>query len=242
MRIRRVTVGLLLISAAALSAQDNQAQQDWAQLQRYRQANAELRPVRRGENRVVFYGNSITEGWARHFDAMFPGKPYIGRGIGGQTTPQMLVRFRQDVIALKPKVVVILAGTNDIAGNTGPITLERIEGNMASMVDLAHTHGIRVVFASILPVSDYNRFKAMPDSQFPGSGKLPWSEFVRTIAVARILMPASVVRLSAGRAEMSEAAELQKSMARESRTEAPQWAALFLKGDWERALAALEGM
>ncbi len=155
MRIRRVTLGLLLISAAALSAQDNQAQQDWAQLQRYRQANAELRPPKKGESRVIFYGNSITEGWARHFDAMFPGKPYIGRGIGGQTTPQMLVRFRQDVIALKPKVVVILAGTNDIAGNTGPSTLEMIEDNLASMAELATSNGIRVVLSSVLPVYDY---------------------------------------------------------------------------------------
>jgi len=155
MRIRRVTLGLLLISAAALSAQDNQALQDWAQLQRYRQANAELRPPKKGESRVIFYGNSITEGWARHFDAMFPGKPYIGRGIGGQTTPQMLVRFRQDVIALKPKVVVILAGTNDIAGNTGPSTLEMIEDNLASMAELATSNGIRVVLSSVLPVYDY---------------------------------------------------------------------------------------
>lgn len=155
MLIPRVTVGLLLVSAAALSAQENQAQQDWAQLERYRQANAELKPAKRGENRVIFYGNSITEGWARHFDEMFPGKPYIGRGIGGQTTPQMLVRFRQDVIALKPRVVVILAGTNDIAGNTGPSTLEMIEDNLASMAELATSNGIKVVLSSVLPVYDY---------------------------------------------------------------------------------------
>jgi len=152
---RRVTAGLFLISSAALSAQENQAQQDWAQLERYRQANAELKPAKRGENRVVFYGNSITEGWARYFAEMFPGKPYIGRGIGGQTTPQMLVRFRQDVIALKPKVVVILAGTNDIAGNTGPSTLGMIEDNLASMAELATSNGIKVVLSSVLPVYDY---------------------------------------------------------------------------------------
>ena len=151
-----MTAGLLLISSAALSAQDNQSQQDWAQLQRYRQANAELRPAKPGERRVIFYGNSITEGWARHFSEMFPGKPYIGRGIGGQTTPQMLVRFRQDVIALKPKVVVILAGTNDIAGNTGPSTLEMIEDNLASMAELATSNGIKVVLSSVLPVYDYS--------------------------------------------------------------------------------------
>jgi lysophospholipase L1-like esterase len=103
----------------------------------------------------VFYGNSITEGWAQFFPAMFPGKPYIGRGISGQTTPQMLVRFRQDVVALKPKVVVVLAGTNDIAGNTGPSTIEMIEDNLASMTEIAKANGIRVVLSSVLPVYDY---------------------------------------------------------------------------------------
>ena len=100
-------------------------------------------------------GNSITDAWARHFAAMFPGKPYVGRGISGQTTPQMLVRFRPDVIALKPAVVVILAGTNDIAGNSGASTLEMIEDNLASMVDLAKANGIRVVLSSVLPAYDY---------------------------------------------------------------------------------------
>src|SRR6185503_10435476 len=99
--------------SATLGAQTPPA--DWAALNRYRQANAELSTA---ENRVVFMGNSITEGWAKSFGTLFPGKPYVGRGISGQTTPQMLVRFRQDVVALKPKVVVILGGTNDIAGNT----------------------------------------------------------------------------------------------------------------------------
>jgi len=128
---------------------------DWANLERYRAENAALSPPRAGEHRVVFMGNSITEGWAKHFGAMFPAKPYIGRGISGQTTPQMLVRFRQDVIALRPAVVVILAGTNDIAGNTGPATLEMIEDNLASMVDLAGANGIRVVLASVLPAYRY---------------------------------------------------------------------------------------
>ena len=128
---------------------------DWANLQRYRTANAELAPPAPGENRVVFYGNSITDGWARWFPSMFPGKPYVGRGIGGQTTPQMLVRFRQDVVALRPKVVVILAGTNDIAGNTGPSTLEMIEDNLAGMTEIAKANGIRVVLSSVLPVYDY---------------------------------------------------------------------------------------
>ena len=128
---------------------------DWAYLERYRADNATLGPPRPGENRVVFMGNSITDGWAKYFPTMFPNKPYIGRGIGGQTTPQMLVRFRQDVIALKPAVVVILAGTNDIAGNTGPSTLEMIEDNLASMAELARANGIQVVLSSVLPVYDY---------------------------------------------------------------------------------------
>jgi lysophospholipase L1-like esterase len=100
-------------------------------------------------------GNSITDGWARYFPQMFPGKPYVGRGISSQTTPQMLVRFRQDVVALKPAVVVILAGTNDIAGNTGPSTLDMIEDNLMSMTEVAHANGIRVVLSSVLPVYDY---------------------------------------------------------------------------------------
>jgi lysophospholipase L1-like esterase len=136
-------------------AQDEKLRNDWANLQRYREANAKLSPPVNNENRVVFLGNSITDGWARYFDTMFPGKPYIGRGIGGQTTPQMLVRFRQDVIDLKPKAVVILAGTNDIAGNTGPSTIEMIEDNLASMAELAKANGIRVVLSSVLPVYDY---------------------------------------------------------------------------------------
>ena len=128
---------------------------DWANLERYRAANAELPPPGPGEQRVVFMGNSITEVWAKYFPVQFSGKPYIGRGISGQTTPQMLVRFRQDVIALKPAVVVILAGTNDIAGNTGPSTLEMIEDNIQSMSELARANGIRVVLCSVLPVFDY---------------------------------------------------------------------------------------
>src|SRR5438105_3473850 len=100
-------------------------------------------------------GNSITDGWARFFPVMFPGKPYVGRGISGQTTPQMLVRFRQDVVALQPAVVVILAGTNDIAGNTGPSTIEMIEDNLMSMTEIAKANGIRVVLSSVLPVFDY---------------------------------------------------------------------------------------
>ncbi len=126
---------------------------DFGELARYRAADAALTPPAPGENRVVFFGDSITDIW--HLDEYFPGKPYINRGIGGQTTPQMLVRFRQDVIDLHPKVVVILAGTNDIAGNTGPMRLEDIEANYASFADLGRANNIRVVFSSVLPVHNY---------------------------------------------------------------------------------------
>jgi lysophospholipase L1-like esterase len=132
--------------------------QDWPNLARYRQANAELPPPAEKEQRVVFMGDSITDLWVHpEFGGFFPGKPYIGRGIGGQTTPQMLIRFYPDVIALQPKVVVILAGTNDIAGNTGPMTLVETENNLAAMAELAHANGIRVVLSSVLPVSNYPR-------------------------------------------------------------------------------------
>ena len=130
-------------------------QNDWPNLARYRDANAKLAAPAPTENRVVFMGNSITEGWAQYFPTMFPGKPYINRGIGGQTTPQMVVRFHQDVIALKPKVVVILAGINDIAGNTGPSTLEMIEDNLQAMTEMAKANGIRVVLCSVLPAYDF---------------------------------------------------------------------------------------
>ena len=131
---------------------------DFGELSRYRAANATLSALAPGENRVVFFGDSITDAWP--IAESFPGKPYINRGIGGQTTPQMLVRFREDVINLQPKVVVILAGTNDIAGNTGPMTLDEIEANYASLAELASAHNVRVVFSSVLPVHNYT-----PESQ-----------------------------------------------------------------------------
>ncbi len=144
-----------LPTTAKLVGQENELLNDWGSLTRYRDNNARLGTPQPGEHRVVFYGNSITDVWAGYFDSMFPGKPYVGRGISGQTTPQMLVRFRQDVIALNPAVVVILAGTNDIAGNTGPSTLAMIEDNLISMVELAEANGISVVLSSVLPVYDY---------------------------------------------------------------------------------------
>jgi lysophospholipase L1-like esterase len=138
------------------TAHDKQLLTDFGWLARFQEDDLKLGTPASGEDRVVFMGDSITQGW--HFtgaDGFFVGKPYINRGISGQTTPQMLVRFRQDVIDLKPKVVVILAGTNDIAGNTGPETLEQIEENLASMTDMAAANHIRVVLCSILPAFDY---------------------------------------------------------------------------------------
>jgi lysophospholipase L1-like esterase len=126
---------------------------DFGQLARYRDANAALKPPAPGENRVVFFGDSITDIWK--LDDYFPGKPYINRGIGGQTTPQMLIRFRQDVVDLGPKAVVILAGTNDIAGNTGPERIEDSEANYASMSEVARANHIAVIFSSVLPVHNY---------------------------------------------------------------------------------------
>jgi len=127
---------------------------DWAQLDRYRIENANLPPVASGEQRVVFYGDSITDSWG-HGKDFFPDKPYFNRGISGQTTPQMLVRFQQDVVHLQPAAVIILAGTNDIAGNTGPETPEMIEDNFASMAAIAKYYDIKLIFASILPAIAY---------------------------------------------------------------------------------------
>ncbi|NLX66693.1 MAG: acylhydrolase [Bacteroidales bacterium] len=129
--------------------------QDWANLERFREENAQLGTAKVCDDRIVFMGNSITQGWKERVPEFFTGRPYINRGISGQTTPQMLLRFRQDVVQLWPKVVVILAGTNDIAGNTGPSTLEMIEDNIHSMTELAQAHGIQVVLCSLLPAYEY---------------------------------------------------------------------------------------
>ena len=136
-------------------ASEKRLHNDWAYMSRFREANKNVKPPKPGEKRVVFMGDSITEGWEPSDPGFFTGKPYIARGISGQTTPQMVLRFRQDVIDLKPAVVVILAGTNDIAGNTGPMTLEEIMGNIASMAQLAKANGIQVVLSSVLPAYDY---------------------------------------------------------------------------------------
>lgn len=129
--------------------------QDWACLKCFQDSNSLVQPPAKGEDRVVFMGNSITIGWLHLNPEFFAGKPYINRGISGQTTPQMLIRFRPDVINLKPKVVIILAGTNDIAGNTGYTPVETIFGNIVSMAELAKANGIRVVLSSVLPAYDY---------------------------------------------------------------------------------------
>jgi len=129
--------------------------QDWANLKRYQAENESLAAPSKNEKRVVFMGNSITQGWKSADPDFFETNPYICRGISGQTTPQMLIRFQQDVVKLQPKVVVILAGTNDIAGNTGPSTLEMIMDNLSSMASIAAAHNIKVIMCSVLPAYEY---------------------------------------------------------------------------------------
>ncbi len=149
-----LTLFLIFISIKGFS-QDEQLKTDWANLKRYASENQELKAPAKAENRIVFMGNSITEFWKVTDSSFFINKHYIDRGISGQTTPQMLVRFRPDVLALRPSVVVILAGINDIAENTGPISLENIYGNIISMIQLARVNKIRVVISSILPANAF---------------------------------------------------------------------------------------
>jgi len=134
---------------------ENSFAQDWANLERFQEENAVLLVPDSTQQRVVFMGNSITEGWINMRPEFFEGKPYVNRGIGGQTTPQMLLRFRRDVIDLKPSAVVILAGINDIAGNTGPSTIDMIMDNLISMAELATANQIKVIFCSVLPAKDF---------------------------------------------------------------------------------------
>ena len=142
--------------------------QDWPNLERFKKENMMLGNPKKGEKRIVFMGNSITQSWLDHSPEFFKKNNYINRGISGQTTPQMLLRFRADVIELQPKAVVILAGTNDIAGNTGPMTLEQILGNIISMVELAKANNIKVVLSSVLPAHDYAwRPGLHPDKKIP---------------------------------------------------------------------------
>jgi lysophospholipase L1-like esterase len=139
---------------------------DWGGLTRYGSENAELGAPAPGVDRVVFLGDEITEMWGRGKTQFFPGKPFLNRGISHQTTPQMLVRFRQDVISLKPKVVVIQAGSNDLAGYSGPATQGTIAENFMSMTELAQANGIRVVLSSVTPVCDC--FRTLTDRRPPG--------------------------------------------------------------------------
>jgi acyl-CoA thioesterase I len=159
---------------------------DFGQLARYRDANAALKPPEPSENRVVFFGDSITDLWK--LEDYFPGKPYLNRGIGGQTTPQMLVRFRQDVVALHPKVVVILAGTNDIAGNTGPMGLADIEANYASLAELARANQVALVFSSILPVHNYTPKSQDFFAQRPAEKILALNRWLRDYCAANGLV------------------------------------------------------
>ena len=153
--MKKQTILCLMLSFLGLTITSKIKAQDWPNLEKYKNANAELPAPSEEENRVVFMGNSITEMWIGTHPEFFKEHPYVNRGIGGQTTPQMLLRFRQDVINLNPKVVVILAGTNDIAGNTGPMTLEQIHDNILSMVELAKANGIKPIVCSVLPAYDY---------------------------------------------------------------------------------------
>ncbi len=156
-----ICTGFFLFLTPSLKAQKDSVKDelnqtnDWPNLRRYRSENAKVTPPTANENRVVFMGNSITDAWINVSPDFFKGKPYLDRGISGQTTPQMLIRFRQDVIDLHPKVVVILAGINDIAGNTGPSTVEMIEDNLKSMAQLARANGIKVVMCSVLPAYSF---------------------------------------------------------------------------------------
>lgn len=165
MKNLKLTVGIILLT---LIMMESTYSQDWANLNRYKLDNENLNLPDPGEKRIVFMGNSITEGWSQHHPEFFIDKPYINRGIGGQTTPQMLIRFRQDVIDLKPTIVVILAGTNDIAGNTGPMTLEMIRNNIISMSEIAQANGINVIISSVLPAFDYTWKPGLnPDKKIP---------------------------------------------------------------------------
>ncbi|TMM57500.1 acylhydrolase [Maribacter algarum] len=155
--MKKIKILLMTGILATLGCTTTKAQQhqDWPNLAQFQEANATLEDPAENEDRVVFMGNSITIGWINSRPEFFEGKPWINRGISGQTTPQMLIRFRQDVVTLKPKVVVLLAGTNDIAGNTGPSTLEMIIDNIKGMAEIAHANGIKVVLSSTLPAYDY---------------------------------------------------------------------------------------
>lgn len=170
MKTMKLSIALFVLTIFTMN---NSFSQDWPNLERFAEDNTKVGMPTANENRVVFMGNSITIGWINTRPEFFKDKPYINRGIGGQTTPQMLLRFRPDVIDLKPKVVVILAGTNDIAGNTGPATLKMIVDNMKSMAELATANGIKVIISSVLPAYDYPwRPGLKPNEKIPALNSL----------------------------------------------------------------------
>ena len=152
--MKYIKLSLTIIYLSIIMINSSYAQ-DWANSNHYKDDNKELGLPSQGVNRIVFIGNSITESWGSMSPEFFSGKPYINRGISGQTSPQMLIRFRTDVIDLKPKIVIILAGTNDIAGNTGLATLKMISDNIFSMAELAKINGIKVILSSVLPAFDF---------------------------------------------------------------------------------------
>jgi acyl-CoA thioesterase I len=166
--------------------------QDWNQLGRFHQANEELKKQPVDPSRVIFLGDSITDFWK--LEEYFPGKPYVNRGISGQTTPQMLVRMYPDVIELKPAAMVLLAGINDVSGNTGPSTAEMVEQNIMAMTDLAQHHGIKVILCSLLPVSDYPYLKQQsgPQTAASGPGRGPFPR----IRMTEGHPPADIVKLN----------------------------------------------
>ena len=148
------SIAVIIILISTTFSQENK--DDWPNLKRYQSDNKNVKKEKNKNPRVVFIGNSITEGWDWHYPEFFnKNKNYINRGISGQTTPQMLVRFRQDVVDLNPDIVVILAGINDIAENTGPSTVKSITDNIISMSEIAVANNIKVILSSILPASDF---------------------------------------------------------------------------------------
>ncbi len=190
MRMRiLIALALACTAAAQTPAPARGSLSDVANLRRYAADNEKVVRPAPGEQRVVFLGDSITDFWGRRYGKFFPGKPYINRGISGQVTPQLLLRFRQDVIALEPRVVVILAGTNDIGGSLGPVAPDAVHNNIMSMVDLARAHHIAVVLCSLTPVCDYigpqtdkrpmDKLKAMNDwlKQYAAQNKIPYVDY-----------------------------------------------------------------
>jgi lysophospholipase L1-like esterase len=167
---------------------------DWNQLGRYHKANQELEKQPADPKRVVFMGDSITDFW--RLEEYFPNKPYVDRGIAGQTTPQMLVRMYPDVIDLKPAAMVVLAGTNDISRNTGPETAEMIEQNIMAMTELAQFHGIKVILCSVLPVSDYPFLKQSREPQ-PPAPAFPGRPPMRRMKMTEGRPPADILKLNA---------------------------------------------